>query len=104
MSSIQSAGGLRVPTFQPASSKGDGAGNGGGGMYFGEEPQEEQPGDADWFSNPFSFRPPTDLKDIPYVAPTTFGGESSQALRTWKTALARQLYENLIPVNAYENN
>jgi hypothetical protein len=91
MSNIQGARGMTVPMFQPAGSKGDGGGNGSGGMYFGqEEPQEEQQpsynqdfyGFDDFFNN-----------EVPYIPPVE--PKAQDALTSWKNALANMLYENI---------
>ncbi len=91
MSNIQAPRGLSVPTFQPAGSKGDGAGNGSGGMYFGQEPEQEQPQpsyDQDFYGFDDFFD-----ADVPYTPPVE--PRSHDALTAWKNALAKILYENI---------
>jgi hypothetical protein len=88
MSNIQSPRGLQVPTFQAAGQKGDGGGNGGGGMYFGQGPYEEP--DSFTSSSPDH---DADLGDVPYSIP--FFNSIREALSSWRTALATLLYKNV---------
>ncbi len=85
MSNIQGPRGLQASPLQ-TSSKQDGGGNGQGGMYFGQYPEQEE---ENW-GDSFRWRN-ADLDDIPFTVPVLIDMISSK-LKVWKTALAKMLY------------
>jgi hypothetical protein len=96
--SIQNAGRTSAqPMVAASSGKQDGGGNGSGGMYFGQEPQQEDPyyegGD---FWNP-SYVTPHDLEDLPAHALVKLSSQCVETLRTWKTRIASLLYNTHKP-------
>lgn len=91
MSNVQSGGGVKVPTFQPASGKGDGQGNGSGGMYFGQDQQQQdQQQHNPWLYRRNRFHE-VDTGDIPYQLPIPEA--SKEVMGSWLTAVAKLLYQ-----------
>ncbi len=90
--SILSSKGISIPTFQPASGKGnDSQGNGSGGMYFGQG--QEEP-DHDWnFFNDY-YPDDDDEKGLPYNV--LLSGPVPDAMKRWKTILAVALYQKVL--------
>lgn len=89
--SILSSKGISIPTFQPASNKGnDSQGNGSGGMFFQQGQEQQNPfDDYDFgFMNDHN-----DDESQPFHVPL-FGPEPV-AMKLWKAVIAKQLYEKL---------
>lgn len=86
---IQSPRGIQAPSLQAASSKQDGGGNGEGGMYFGQEPQDES---YTYNTNPFYYDS-VDTGDMTFSVPLF--GTVPASMGAWKTAIAISLYQDM---------
>jgi hypothetical protein len=78
--------------FQNAGSKGDGGGNGSGGMYFGDGGEEQEQHSYGGYDDNFGWSS-SDTSDIPFTTPLF--GQTPQGLASWKLALAKTLYEQI---------